>query len=178
MASFFKSLAALMLSACSVAVPAQERVKEPAELVFARADAEIKQKTQVFREIFGDEHFDWSVDLDEGVIKFTSATKVVSAPVQVIGTYNKLDGSFLWGWDHPSVPEPARTDARLAHEFGDLQRLPLFMTRKVNCSEEQAWSFTAVALYLSGAQGAYRGPSGTTMVFMTFGEMTISPLKA
>jgi hypothetical protein len=41
----------------------------------------------------------------------------------------------------------------------------------------QAWQFTAVALYLSGAQGAYRGPAGTTMVFMTFGTMTISRNK-
>lgn len=155
----------------------QQRVKEPAEQVFGRADSEIKLKTQVFQTIFGEEHYDWSVDLEEGVIRFTSATRTVSAPVQVIGTYNTLDGTFLWGWDHPSVSEPRGADARLARQFGELHKLPLFTTRKVECTEEQAWSFAAVALYLSGAQGAYRGPSGTTMVFMTFGEMTIAPVN-
>jgi len=173
----FKLLLALGLSTGSMAATPQQRVTEPAELVFGRADSEIALKAQLFRRIFGDEHFDWHVDLEKGVIRFTSATKVVSAPVQVIGTYNTLDGTFLWGWDHPSVSGPLGADARLAHQFGALQKLPLFTTRKVNCTEEQAWRFTAVALYLSGAQGAYRGPAGTTMVFMTFGEMTISPAK-
>lgn len=40
-------------------------------------------------------------------------------------------------------------------------------------SEEEAWRFTAVALHLSGAAGAYRGPAGSTYVFMTFGDVTV-----
>lgn len=173
----FDALVGLALSAAGMTDTSQQRVSEPPEVVFRRAESEIALKTELFREIFGKEHFDWSVDLEAGTIKFTSATKIVSAPVQVIGTYNTLDGTFLWAWDHPSIPEPRRADARLAHRFGQAQNLPLFTTRKVECSEEQAWSFTAVALYLSGAQGAYRGPAGTAMVFMTFGEMSIAPAK-
>ena len=169
------SLVALLLSTGNMTETAQQRVAEPAELVFGRANSEIALKTQIFRDVFGDEHFDWKADLEQGVVRFTSATKTVSAPVQVIGTYNTLDGTFLWGWDHPSVSERLGSDARLARQFGELQKLPLFTARKVECTEEQAWSFAAVALYLSGAQGAYRGPAGTTMVFMTFGEMTITP---
>lgn len=155
----------------------QQRLTEPVEFVIGRAEAEAAVKTRVFNKMFGDEHFDWSVDLEEGVIKFTSATKIVSAPVQVIGTYNTKDQTFLWGWNHPSVPESRGADARLLLQFGQLNNLPLLTTRKIVTTEEQAWSFTAVALYLSGAQGAYRGPTGTTMVFMTFGEMTISPIN-
>lgn len=162
------------LSTAGMTQTVEQRVAEPTEVVFGRAASEISLRTDLFRRIFGDEHFDWSVDLDAGAITFTSATKIVSAPVQVIGTYNTRDRTFLWGWDHPSVPEPRRADARIARRFGQLHNLPLFTTRMVECTEEQAWSFTAVALYLSGAQGAYRGPTGTTMVFMTFGEMTIT----
>jgi hypothetical protein len=172
----FDALVSVVLSTVGMTNTAQ-RVAEPAEVVFGRAESEIAVKTQLFQNIFGDEHYDWSVDLEAGVITFTSATRRVSAPVQVIGTYNTLNGTFLWGWDHPSVPEPRRADARLARQFGQLQNLPLFTTRMIECTEEQAWSFTSVALYLSGAQGAYRGPSGTTMVFMTFGEMTIAPIN-
>jgi hypothetical protein len=167
----------LPLSSTAMADMAHQRLSEPVEVVLGRAQSDIAVKTQVFHKIFGDEHFDWSVDLEDGVIKFTSATKIVSAPVQVVGTYNTLDQTFLWGWDHPSVPESRAANARLALQFGQLKNLPLFKTRKVECTENQARSFTAVALYLSGAQGAYRGPAGTTMVFMTFGEMTISPIN-
>lgn len=177
MGFLFELLVGVGLSTASMTDTANQRITEPAAVVFGRADSEIALKTQLFQRIFGDEHYDWSADLESGTIKFTSATKIVSAPVQVIGTYNTLDGTFLWGWDHPSVSEPRGADARLARQFGQLQNLPLFTTRKVECTAEQAWSFTAVALYLSGAQGAYRGPAGTTMVFMTFGEMTISPIN-
>lgn len=175
MGFLFDVLVGVALASAGVTDTANQRVAEPAELVFGRAESEIALRTELFRSIFGDEPFDWAVDLEAGTITFRSATKMVTAPVQVIGTYNSLDGTFLWGWDHPSIPEPRRTDARLARRFGELQNLPLFTTRMVECSEEQAWAFTAVALYLSGAQGAYRGPAGTTMVFMTFGEMTIVP---
>ena len=171
------ALSSFLLSAAGTTGMADQRVAEPADLVFARAESETALKTHLFQSIFGDEHYDWDVDLVAGVITFTSATKVVSAPVQVIGTYNTLDRTFLWGWDHPSVPEPLGADARLAREFGRRQDLPLFTTRKVECSEDQAWAFTAVALYLSGAQGAYRAPYGTTMVFMTFGEWTIASVN-
>jgi hypothetical protein len=160
----------------AAAPDARQRVAEPTELVFGRAESEIALKTGAFRAIFGDEPFDWSVDLDAGTIVFSSATKRVTAPVQVIGTYSLADGTFLWGWDHPSVPEARGADARLARDFGQRNDLPLFTTRKVTCTEEQAWRFTAVALYLSGAQGAYRGPAGKALVFMTFGEMTITPI--
>ena len=174
MGSLLHSLIALGLSAAGMTGSANQRVAEPTELVFGRAQSEIQLKTRVFQSIFGEEHYDWNVDLEAGLIRFTSASKTVTAPVQVIGTFNSVDGTFLWGWDHPSIPEPSRAHAQLAREFGRRHDLPLFTTRMVECTEAQAWEFTAVALYLSGAQGAYRGPAGTTMVFMTFGEMTIS----
>jgi hypothetical protein len=43
----------------------------------------------------------------------------------------------------------------------------------VRCPEDKAWEFTAVAVRLGSANGAYRGPSGATYVFMTFGEITL-----
>lgn len=172
----FNMLAGLALSGAAPGDVGQQRVADPADTVFARGVSEIALKTRLFQGIFGGGPFDWSVDLDAGRITFTSATKSVSAPVQVVGTYNTLDGTFLWGWDHPSIPEPRRAAAHLARRFGELHNLPAFTTRMIECTQEEAWRFTAVALYLSGAQGAYRGPSGTTMVFMTFGNMTITPV--
>lgn len=177
MGFLFAALSSILLSAAGATGAAGERVAEPADLVFARAEAEAKLKSRQLQSLFGDEPYDFAVDLDAGVITFTSDTKVVSAPVQVIGTYNTLDGTFLWGWDHPSVPEPLGADARLAREFGQRHNFPLFTTRKVECTEEEAWVFTAVALHLAGAQGSHRGPTGPTLVFMTFGDMTIERIN-
>ena len=44
-------------------------------------------------------------------------------------------------------------------------------------SEDEAWEFTALACQLCRAQGAYRGPAGTALVYMTFGEVTLSKPK-
>ncbi len=94
--------------------------------------------------------------------------------MQIVGTYNTDNGTFLWGWDHPSVAEPLRKHAALAKQFGEENGLAQYTERMVECTEEQAWEFTAVAARLGEANGAYRGPAGTALVFMTFGEVKLS----
>jgi hypothetical protein len=121
------------------------------------------------------EETNWAADQDTGRIRFTFADGTVAeADLQIVGTYNTLDGTFLWGWDHPSVAEPLRKHSSLAKEFGEKHGLTLYTERKVKCSEEDAWAFTAVAARLGNANGAYRGPAGTALVYMTFGEIKLS----
>lgn len=170
-------LGSLLVGSAALPEDSQVRVHQPKELVLARADEDIALKTEIFQHTVGQEAFDWSVDLDKGVIQFTASTYVATAPVQVIGTYNTRDGTFLWAWDHPSIPEGRRTDAKLTRQFGELQKLSQYTTRKVSCTEGEAWQFTAVASYLAGANGTYRGTSGPTLIYMTFGKVTLSPRK-
>lgn len=145
------------------------------DLTFQRSMAELDLKQQACAELFGIGKADrWNVDLEAGVISFTIAERIASAPVQVIGTMNTRDGTWLWGWDHPSVMGAIGDAARLCQAFGKEHRLAQFTTRKIECTEDEAWRFTAVALHLSEGVGAYRGPSGGTLVFMTFGAVTLS----
>jgi Family of unknown function (DUF6882) len=117
----------------------------------------------------------WAADLDTGTLTFSFADgATATAPIQVVGTYNTLEETFLWGWDHPSVPGELRRHAQLAREWGEKNNLEKFMTRKVSCSEEECWEFTAVTVRLANANGAYRGPAGSTLVFMTFGSVRVS----
>jgi hypothetical protein len=145
------------------------------DLTLERSMNELRLKQQINGELFGIGKADrWDVDLDTGVIRFTTGERVASAPVQVIGTMNTDDGSWLWGWDHPSVSGSIGDAARLCRDFGGKYGLEAFTTRKIACTEDDAWQFTAVALLLSGGNGAYRGPSGSTLVFMTFGTVTLA----
>lgn len=117
----------------------------------------------------------WGADLEKGIITFdTDDGTHVEAPLQVIGTYNTQDGTWLWGWDHPSVSEPLSQHAQLAFDYGQKHGIADLTTRKVTCSEDCCWEFTALACFLAQAQGAYRGPAGPTHVFMTFGAVNIS----
>jgi len=122
----------------------------------------------------GDEE-NWAADQETGRITFTFADGTVAeADMQIVGTYNTDDGTFLWGWDHPSVAEPLSKHAALARQFGMDNGLPQYTERMVECTEDQAWEFAAVAARLGEANGAYRGPAGTALVFMTFGEIKLS----
>ena len=112
--------------------------------------------------------------MDRGTIAFHFADgTVANASIQVVGTYNTSDGTFLWAWNHPSVPENLRQHARLAQRWGEKNRMTNFTSGKAICSEDDAWGFAAVANRLGNGNGVYRGPNETTLVFMTFGEIQL-----
>ena len=175
--SLLTALVGALVAAGGLSAATNERVGESADVVFERAEDEFVRKAERYRSLLSEEVSHFEVDLDAGTITFTGPGQVITAPIQVVGTYDTLDGTFLWAWDHPSVPEPLAADARLARAFGRRNELSLFTTRKVECSEDDAWLFTGVALYLSGAEGSYRAPFGTTLVFLTFGELTIAQVE-
>jgi hypothetical protein len=120
----------------------------------------------------------WDADQETGIITWTFQDGVVvRAPFQIIGTYNTLDSTFLWAWDHPSIAEPVRKDAIAVQEFAKKHDIDFLLDRKIECDEGAAWDLAALATLVCDRQGAYRGPAGTTYVFMTFGNVEISKPK-
>ena len=117
----------------------------------------------------------WSVDEKMGKIIFSFADGVAaSAPVQIVGTFHTTENSFMWGWGHPSVAPDLQQHAARVKAFGVEYGAEEFTTRKVQCTEDRAWEYTALAMLLSEANGAYRVMVGTdTAVFMTFGEVAL-----
>jgi hypothetical protein len=147
-------------------------------VLLAQSMEELRMKTGAHDGLWKLSEAAWAVDQDTGTIIFTSpdGTKA-TCPVQIIGTYNTADGTWLWGWDHPSVQPPLQEHARKVKAYGEAHGIERFTTRKIACTEDDAWEFTAVACKLADAQGAYRGPSGTARVFMTFGEVCLSKAR-
>ncbi|EMM0378611.1 hypothetical protein RI820_000981 [Pluralibacter gergoviae] len=147
-----------------------------AELIIARANNELKLRTQAAVDMWGLDTASWAVDLDTGIITFTSEEKgiVITAPVQVVGTYNTEDGSWLWGWEHPSVSEPLRAFARRVRDFGEQYGKKELTTRKITTSMDTAWEFTALACHLNGGEGGYSGSSGSTRVLLVYGSVSIT----
>jgi hypothetical protein len=120
----------------------------------------------------------WDADLERGIITFSNPDGfTVMGDVQVIGSYDTDGGTWLWGWDHPSVDPPLAHAARLARDFGKKYDLRQYTERLVQCSEDDAWQFTAVAQYLAKATGSYRGPTGSAYVYMIFDKVTVRMVK-
>jgi hypothetical protein len=145
-----------------------------------RAVAELQARTAAIDGMIRFTECDWSVDQDEGLIRFarTDGSLEASAPVQIIGSYNTADGTWLWAWDNPSTDDALRTDSIALREYGRKHKIEALTTPKLECEESDCWELAALACMLGKQQGAYRGPAGATFVFMTFGKVTMSKAKS
>jgi hypothetical protein len=132
--------------------------------------------TETYTDLFGLDRADWHVVLSDGEITFTTPTRRAVARVQVIGTLDPADDTWLWGWDHPSIPEPCAAAAGRVRAFGERNGLAYLTDRKVTCSQEDAWHYTSLAVRLGEETCAYRGPTDGPFVFMTFGAITVTGL--
>ncbi len=142
--------------------------------LIAQSMEELRLKTRLHDETWHLGDADWSVDQDQGQIVFDHQGITATAPVQIVGTFSNEDSTWLWGWDHPAVVPALQQHARRVREYGEEHGISQLTTRKLACSEDEAWEFAALACKLCGAQGAYRGPAGTALVFMTFGDVKLT----
>lgn len=145
------------------------------ETYVARGSEELRLKTALQEQMFQISRAAWNVDQDTGIIQFQSPSGVVAtAPVQIIGTYNTADGRWLWAWANPSVDPKLATHAEQLRAYGQQHGIAELTTRKLTCDEQHCWTFVAAEVAMTSAQGAYRGPAGDTMVFMTFGTVSMN----
>lgn len=117
----------------------------------------------------------WSVDEKKGKIIFSFSDGIqASAQAQIVGTFNTKDNTFMWGWGHPSVSQDLQRHAARVKVFGEQYGSEELTTKEVQCTEARAWEYTALAMLLSEANGAYRVLVGSdTAIFMTFGEVAL-----
>lgn len=161
---------------CGKPVTVPEPVEEiDFETLMDRSMNELQLKTEAHTNTWGLGSCDrWDMDQETGIITFTTKKMIATAPAQIIGTYSLESGTWLWGWDHPSVVEGLAEHAKQVYEFGQANGIDHLTNRKIECDEDVCWGFTALACHLCDAQGAYRGPAGNALVFMTFGNVTLN----
>lgn len=143
-----------------------------------KAMAELQVRTGAHVGSWHMDECDWSVSQDTGQIAFTDKKRgvVASAPVQIIGTYNTEDSTWLWAWANSSMDAALVKDAQKLKTYGAEKGYGMLSTAKMKCDEMTAWKLAALACMVCGQQGAYRGPAGTTMVFVTFGTVAMKKL--
>ncbi|MGC6617708.1 DUF6882 domain-containing protein, partial [Escherichia coli] len=72
----------------------------------------------------------WSVDQDEGTIIFHAPDNImVTAPVQIVGTYDQNVGSWMWGWANSSIDPSLMQDAIAVKSYGERQDNSLLTSR-------------------------------------------------
>lgn len=117
----------------------------------------------------------WDVDQSQGNLVFTfNDGMIATCAAQIIGSFDAGTSEWLWAWANPSIAEPLKRDSLKVREYGQKQQITKLTSAESFCKEDDAWRMTALACKLCEAQGAYRGPAGTTFVFMTFDKVELS----
>lgn len=116
----------------------------------------------------------WDFDQETGELVFTFPDKIVSAPAQIIGTFDGQNSSWMWAWANESIDPALARDSIRCRTYGEQHHIARLTTPAWPCEESEAWAMTAFANRLCESNGAYRGPAGTTLVFFTFGRVTLT----
>jgi hypothetical protein len=147
---------------------------EKSRELFASSMKELTEMTAAHEKLFQISRANWDLDQDAGTITFTSPDgTVATAPAQIVGTFNKADDTWLWAWDNPSIDEKLTANARLAKDFGGGHGPAQLIQRKFKSTEDKCWEYAAVTCKLGNHKGVYRGPADDTLVFITFGDVTL-----
>ena len=116
----------------------------------------------------------WDLNQDNGVLVFTYPDKTVTCDAQIIGSFDKSQGTWLWAWDNPSVAANLTKASKQLLEYGKQHGFEKLTRAEWKATEQDAWDMAALATLICQAQGAYRGPAGDVYVFMTFGAPKIT----
>jgi Family of unknown function (DUF6882) len=157
--------------------PAERATQSPPQTYdayVARGREKLRLNTALQDRMFQINRAAWDVDQLAGVIRFQSPTGVIaSAPVQIIGSFTA--GTWTWAWANPLVnPKVARHAGQL-RAYGTGHSVADLTAAKVMCDQQHCWDFVAADVAMNDdARGGFVGTAGDTMVFMTFGEVTLT----
>ncbi|MFC3903567.1 hypothetical protein SAMN05421749_102364 [Acinetobacter marinus] len=139
------------------------------ESVYQSCREELILKTALASQAWGMDQIDqWDIDLVMGLISFTIGERIEVFEINVVGTYHVVEQTFMWAWDHPSIPEDLQEVASMVKDYGEEHDIVELQEHIVSCSEDDAWNFTALATHLAEADGAYRAESNGTLTFVVF----------
>src|ERR1700758_3448313 len=66
----------------------------------------------------------WSLDLSQGDLIFTFNDGIVATcPAQIVGSLESTDGSWLWAWANPSIPESLQRDSLRVRDYGQQRQI-------------------------------------------------------
>jgi hypothetical protein len=99
----------------------------------------------------------------------TSVTPRVVASVQLVGSVNNENRSWLWSWANPDVEPALCKDILEVHMVGENRRIEQLTTPFWEGDAVDGWEMTSISAYVLQAQGAYRAatPRGFTYMVMT-----------
>lgn len=117
----------------------------------------------------------WGLDQTTGLITWTFADKVATAPAQILGTYSQTSGTWRWAWANESILPDMSRDSLLIRDWAQEHGHRTLTEPEIRADNQKANTLTAIAVRVTKATGFYRGSSGPAKTIITFGRVTITP---
>ncbi|MBR7833264.1 hypothetical protein KDL01_08305 [Actinospica durhamensis] len=116
----------------------------------------------------------WGLDQQTGLITWTFPDKSATAPAQILASYNRSSGSWMWAWANPSIlPEMSRASGEI-RDWAQARGHHTLAEPTIAADDQKADTLSALALRITEATGFYRGPSGAAFAIITFGPVTLT----
>lgn len=146
----------------------------PALLV--EGHARILESIEVHRERWGlGSESRWSLDQREEQVVWQLADRTVSAPAQLLGSWSRDSGSFVWSWDNPTVLPGLRRTAEEVRAYGVEHEIFALSASPLRLEEQQVMDLVALAFRVGGCTGLVPPARGVDLIsYVTFGEVTIA----
>jgi hypothetical protein len=169
-----KRCSLLMMASLLALFGCGEKVNPAFGTLVEKAMNDLQTKTASHQAVWGLGKSDrWDLNQDDGNLIFTFPDKTVTCEAQIIGSFDKTKGTWLWSWDNPGVATNLTQASRWLRDYGTKKQYEKLTRPEWKATENEAWEMVALATLLCNAQGAYRGPAGEVGVFMTFGAPKI-----
>jgi hypothetical protein len=59
----------------------------------------------------------WDLDQTTGLIQWTFPDRIATAPAQILASYNRPRGSWMWAWANASILPPLRRDSQRVRDW-------------------------------------------------------------
>ncbi|MDG4826673.1 hypothetical protein O7635_32900 [Asanoa sp. WMMD1127] len=101
--------------------------------------------------------------------------RVATAPAQILASYNRAAGSWLWAWANESVLPDLSRDSRRVRDWAREHGHATLEQPQLQADDDLAHTLTALAVRITEAGGFYQPTNGAVIPIITFGPVTVSP---
>jgi hypothetical protein len=137
------------------------------------ARVELQEKNNAYIRDYAlrlDMPYHWLLDRPELMWYEGDQPKVV-ARVQMVGSISDSDGTWLWGWGNPSVPDSSTADLARVREFGVKESILQLVTSEWAATDRDGEDMTALSAYILDAKGFFRHRSQDLTIFFVITDI-------
>lgn len=109
-----------------------------------------------------------TLDLTQNPVQLKLSEYSQTIALNVVGTFQPEQHLWQWAWADVAMRDDLREVAHIVLDYGQSHAIEQLQQAKLYCHAEDAWNFTALAVDLAAADGAYCIKQGEVWTYVVF----------